>query len=99
MMPLAACRGYVVMLARGQTWRISIEDWPDRTNFDGSRIELYRSDVWWAHQDSNLEPRDYESPALTVELQALSMTYEALANRCGSFEGTRHRMRTPWPCC
>ena len=24
--------------------------------------------VWWAHQDSNLEPRDYESPALTVEL-------------------------------
>lgn len=25
------------MLARGQTWRISIEDWPDRTNFDGSR--------------------------------------------------------------
>lgn len=25
---------------------------------------------WWARQDSNLEPRDYESPALTVELQA-----------------------------
>ena len=24
--------------------------------------------MWWAHQDSNLEPRDYESPALTVEL-------------------------------
>lgn len=23
---------------------------------------------WWAHQDSNLKPRDYESPALTVEL-------------------------------
>lgn len=23
---------------------------------------------WWAHEDSNLEPRDYESPALTVEL-------------------------------
>src|SRR5690606_37626079 len=23
---------------------------------------------WWAHQDSNLEPRDYESPALTIEL-------------------------------
>ena len=21
--------------------------------------------LWWAHQDSNLEPRDYESPALT----------------------------------
>ena len=24
----------------------------------------------WAHQDSNLGPRDYESPALTAELQA-----------------------------
>lgn len=24
--------------------------------------------MWWAHQDSNLKPRDYESPALTVEL-------------------------------
>ena len=28
---------------------------------------------WWACQDSNLEPRDYESPALTIELQALRM--------------------------
>ena len=27
-----------------------------------------RTVIWWAHQDSNLEPRDYESPALTVEL-------------------------------
>ncbi len=25
----------------------------------------------WARRDSNPEPRDYESPALTVELQAL----------------------------
>ncbi len=25
---------------------------------------------WWAHTDSNREPRDYESPALTVELWA-----------------------------
>ena len=23
------------------------------------------SSVWWAHEDSNLGPRDYESPALT----------------------------------
>ena len=27
--------------------------------------------VWWAHQDLNLEPTDYESAALTVELWAL----------------------------
>jgi hypothetical protein len=26
--------------------------------------------VWWARQDSNLQPRDYESPALTIVLQA-----------------------------
>jgi hypothetical protein len=25
---------------------------------------------WWAHQDSNLEPKDYESSALTIELWA-----------------------------
>jgi len=24
--------------------------------------------MWWAHQDSNLEPKDYESSALTIEL-------------------------------
>lgn len=32
------------------------------------RRERFVSVRWWAHQDSNLEPRDYESPALTVEL-------------------------------
>src|SRR5579863_10306598 len=26
---------------------------------------------WWARRDSNPQPRDYESPALTIELQAL----------------------------
>jgi hypothetical protein len=29
--------------------------------------------TWWACRDSNPEPRDYESPALTVELQALQL--------------------------
>lgn len=29
---------------------------------------LRRTMKWWAHQDSNLEPKDYESSALTVEL-------------------------------
>ena len=24
--------------------------------------------IWWAHEDSNLEPKDYESSALTIEL-------------------------------
>ena len=32
--------------------------------FDNSR------DSWWAHQDSNLGPTDYESAALTAELWA-----------------------------
>lgn len=31
-------------------------------------IGRHRIINWWAHQDSNLKPRDYESPALTVEL-------------------------------
>ena len=29
-------------------------------------------DSWWAHQDSNLGPTDYESAALTAELWALN---------------------------
>ena len=29
-----------------------------------------RGSQWWARRDSNSEPRDYESPALTVELRA-----------------------------
>jgi hypothetical protein len=31
---------------------------------------LVSLEIWWAWQDSNLQPRDYESPALTVVLQA-----------------------------
>ena len=33
--------------------------------FRSGSPESFRS---WAHQDSNLGPRDYESPALTAEL-------------------------------
>ena len=35
-----------------------------------ARSRQQRSKGWWARQDSNLQPRDYESPALTVVLQA-----------------------------
>jgi hypothetical protein len=31
---------------------------------------MMREGEGWARQDSNLGPRDYESPALTAELQA-----------------------------
>ncbi len=27
-------------------------------------------DIWWAREDSNLQPTDYESAALTIELRA-----------------------------
>ena len=29
------------------------------------KLQGTRSEGWWAQQDSNLRPRDYESPALT----------------------------------
>ena len=32
----------------------------------------------WARQDSNLGPRDYESPALTAELQAHLLVFETI---------------------
>ena len=31
----------------------------------GTVPKLYRRREWWAHQDLNLEPMDYESTALT----------------------------------
>ena len=37
-----------------------------------SEIRNRKSEISWARQDSNLGPRDYESPALTAELQARS---------------------------
>src|SRR5712692_2539695 len=50
--------------------------------------------VWWAQQDLNLRPSDYESPALTAELWAqvtvskvlapdLSVNHQSLAVRRG----------------
>ena len=41
--------------------------------------------AWWAHKDSNLEPKDYESSALTVELWARCAAWEfssRLWSRC-----------------
>src|SRR5690348_15250470 len=40
---------------------------------DRSAAEVPRADSWWARRDSNPQPRDYESPALTVELQARTL--------------------------
>src|SRR5207342_630834 len=37
----------------------------------GCGREGFLHSLWWAHQDSNLEPKDYESSALTIELWAL----------------------------
>ena len=37
-----------------------------RRNPDRKRSAI----AWWARRDLNPQPRDYESPALTIELQA-----------------------------
>lgn len=55
---------------------------------------------WWARRGSNPRPIDYESTALTAELQAL-MTSEACyaqpaatsGRHCNNKEGKRHRHR------
>jgi hypothetical protein len=33
-------------------------------------MQRFVSEYWWARQDSNLGPTDYESAALTAELRA-----------------------------
>ncbi len=54
----------------------------------------------WARRDSNPEPRDYESPALTVELQALTTAFHRLPtselSRSVSVHG--HDLRQPHGC-
>jgi hypothetical protein len=42
--------------------------WPASRSSTSARPRL--SEGWWAHQDLNLEPADYEPAALTVELWA-----------------------------
>jgi hypothetical protein len=41
----------------------------------GRRVEGTRKDGWWARQDSNLGPIDYEPTALTAELRARTSFY------------------------
>jgi hypothetical protein len=53
--------------------------------------------MWWALQDLNLEPTDYESAALTIELRARAFLISGLrafpgshAFRCGGNLWPRH---------
>src|SRR6266446_832074 len=69
----------IIRAARRQNQRAEKRDLKndERKTSDAShRIDHYKSTIEnrklkWARQDSNLGPRDYESPALTAELQAL----------------------------
>src|SRR6202521_1153230 len=57
---------------------------------DGGGISLR---VWWARLDSNQEPTDYESAALTVELRAPRFSYLTHSpQRCSA--GHSLRLRT-----
>ena len=46
--------------------------------------------VWWARRDLNPQPRDYESPALTVELQALQQLTGIPKGHVPDFVPTSH---------
>jgi hypothetical protein len=45
--------------------------------------------MWWARQDSNLQPDRYERPALTIELQAPGAYRPAVPDR----------LQGGWPVC
>ena len=63
--------------AEGTTSKLA-KNWPSmvfrgvRTQTAEAQILLYLQGFcrWWAQQDLNLRPSDYESPALTAELWA-----------------------------
>ena len=42
---------------------------------DSVELPRLRGKMWWAHQDSNLEPDGYEPSALTIELWAPTRTH------------------------
>ena len=46
----------------------------------GEFVAAEPREEWWARWDSNPEPRDYESPALTVVLQARMSLVEAVGS-------------------
>ena len=57
---------------------------------------------WWALRDSNPQPRDYESPALTVELRAHVSTWESDrrdGGRRGGVRQTQSGRRAPVAGC
>lgn len=49
-----------------------------RKNLTEISLELreYKIKKWWAHQDSNLGPRDYESPAPVINYNEFDKKYE-----------------------
>src|ERR1041385_998150 len=48
----------------------------------GWKVDGVSHTKWWAHQDLNLGPSDYESPALTTELWAPRETKDNHAGLC-----------------
>jgi hypothetical protein len=49
---------------------VNAENWKGAWEDTGPLPPSHLCIFWWAHQDLNLEPTDYESAALTVELWA-----------------------------
>jgi hypothetical protein len=52
----------------------------NRQNTDASEAARTLENKWWARQDLNLGPTDYESAALTAELQARTCNYKPKRN-------------------
>ena len=59
-------------------------------------FERYAFYEWWALRDSNPEPRDYESPALTIELRAHSRYQKPPTGTRGR---PSHVPKMEWGCC
>ena len=51
-------------------YRVKISSYPDISERLRMLANARGSWMWWARQDSNLQPDRYERPALTIELQA-----------------------------
>jgi hypothetical protein len=68
----------------GHRYRSRVGEWGKRTEANvGQRYRVFTDNIedhWWALEDSNLRPMDYESTALTAELRALGSASLAKAD-------------------
>jgi len=82
-------------------WTLGPTGLIDRSSYDVDKTSRYNNLSWWAHQDSNLGPADYESDSRVFarhpgkKLGARRGRVESRAEAAGDRDRTRNGARVP----